>query len=79
MKKHYSKPCMFVENFKSQTAVPISCNYSADSDGNPIPFNLGHGLNLFLDNNADCVFTPENQFIEICYHSFDPNHTVFQS
>ncbi len=79
MKKKYSKPDLLLARLEVQAAISTACHYTADENGDPIPYGVGGGVNLFLSENAACALHPENMGIEICYHGFDESHNVFQS
>lgn len=78
--KKYTKPNMLVEEI-SVKLLTMSCQYRVDDNGEPKPFDMGGGINLFMDDNLQCTFTPDNMGIEVCYNGHDPedNHNLFLS
>lgn len=78
--KKYNKPEVYCEVMKP-SVITGGCDYTAAATGEIVPFPVGGGVMLFLEETAACDMTPENMGIQICYHGYNPNdqNNVFDS
>ena len=81
MKKEYSKPMAFVEDFSLQTSIAAGCDIPAplptkDECGYPIP---GIG-NVFVSGANGCTYTAQDgAFNAPCYHVPAEDKNLFNS
>lgn len=73
MKKAYSKPEIFFEDFTLTTNIATACEHKTNT---PSSWQCGvnaSGINVFLDNIQGCEFKVgaaggDGEFNSICYH-----------
>lgn len=79
MKKEYSKPMAFVEDFSLQTNIAAGCEFKTN---NQVEGTCGYPTrngDVFIDTVQGCKYSQPDGFDGLCYHNPSDDKNLFNS